>query len=211
MMVFSNGRWIIPLAAWLAPLFMIRFLRTSKAVPGLVCGALVSVVAGMISFYAMIPVPGMVYYPVAGSIALLFFVPFVVDRLLANKQTDRIYLVRENGVIECIRAAEARWPTLHLPLPEVLPSEEPPATGEEAPTAAPEEPLAESTAPEDPFAVPADEEPLDEEPNPFAAEAEMAAPEAAEEEDPFATGDDDPFAAGDDEDPFATDDEDPFG
>jgi len=85
LMVFSNGRWIIPLAAWLAPVFMIRFLRTSKAATGLVCGALVSVAAGMISFYAMIPVPGMVYYPVAGSIALLFFVPFVVDRLLANK------------------------------------------------------------------------------------------------------------------------------
>lgn len=85
LMVFSNGRWIIPLAAWLAPLFMIRFLKTRKAVPGLVCGALVSVVAGMISFHAMIPVPGMVYYPVAGSIALLFFAPFVVDRLLAYK------------------------------------------------------------------------------------------------------------------------------
>ena len=64
---------------------MIRFLRTSWAVSGLLCGALASIVAGMISFYGMIPVPGMVYYPVAGSIALLFFVPFVVDRLLANQ------------------------------------------------------------------------------------------------------------------------------
>ena len=97
------------------------------------------------------------------------------DQLLTNKLTDRIYLVRHNGVIECLRASGARWPTLHLPLPEVLPEDEPPAAGEEVPTTAADKephPVPQSTDAENPFAVPADEEPVDEEPNPFAADEE---------------------------------------
>ena len=34
-LIFSNGTWIVPLAAWVGPLFMVRFLRTQRAVRGL--------------------------------------------------------------------------------------------------------------------------------------------------------------------------------
>lgn len=31
LLVFANGRWIIPLATWLAPILLMRFARTQPA------------------------------------------------------------------------------------------------------------------------------------------------------------------------------------
>jgi len=31
--LFAAGRWAIPLAAWLAPLFLLRFVRTQRPLP----------------------------------------------------------------------------------------------------------------------------------------------------------------------------------
>jgi hypothetical protein len=42
LLAFSNGARIVPLAAWLGPLFLVRFLRTQKAGRGLVAGYLVT-------------------------------------------------------------------------------------------------------------------------------------------------------------------------
>jgi len=32
LLIFSTGKWILPFAAWLAPVFMLRFLRTTRDV-----------------------------------------------------------------------------------------------------------------------------------------------------------------------------------
>jgi len=34
--LFSSGKWIIPLAAWLGAVFMILFMRTQKALRGFI-------------------------------------------------------------------------------------------------------------------------------------------------------------------------------
>ena len=31
--LFTGGQWAIPLAAWLAPLFLLRFVRTQRPLP----------------------------------------------------------------------------------------------------------------------------------------------------------------------------------
>ncbi len=31
--LFTGGLWVIPLAAWLAPLFLLRFVRTQRPLP----------------------------------------------------------------------------------------------------------------------------------------------------------------------------------
>ena len=31
--VFYSGQWVIPLAVWLAPLFLLRFVRTQRPLP----------------------------------------------------------------------------------------------------------------------------------------------------------------------------------
>jgi len=32
--LFTGGQWVIPLAAWLVPLFLLRFVRTQRPLPG---------------------------------------------------------------------------------------------------------------------------------------------------------------------------------
>src|ERR1700694_1554262 len=39
--VFAGFQWVIPLAAWLAPLFLLRFVRTQRPLPGFLLAWLV--------------------------------------------------------------------------------------------------------------------------------------------------------------------------
>ena len=61
LLVFANGRWIIPLTAWLAPVFIIRFLRNKKPVHGLILVAIILVVVNIIAWQGMIPVSTVLY------------------------------------------------------------------------------------------------------------------------------------------------------
>ena len=49
LLLFANGRWIIPLATWLAPIFLMRFARTQPAVRGLGLLLVTNVVIYLIS------------------------------------------------------------------------------------------------------------------------------------------------------------------
>lgn len=89
---FDNPVWI---AAWIAPIFLIRFMRANKWIPAVVFGFLVMQVA---FFAAMIPTmemmdtssvnmsPGFILNMQAESgtlfIALLYLVPFLADKAL---------------------------------------------------------------------------------------------------------------------------------
>ncbi len=141
------------------------------------------------------------------------------DQVLTNVLTDRIYIVRGNGRIECVHEEGARWPTLHIPLiadeaagdtassEDADAVEEPASSGgtgdEENPFSGPAAVMDDG----DPFAAAGDE-------NPFAGENNLEATDAAMEDDNTqaaddledAAKDDNPF---DDEDPFGSDD--PFG
>jgi len=72
LLVVSQGEWIIPLAAWLAPVFLLRFLRTQPARRGLLLG--------LVAFEAAFKVVLAVFVASLGAVAYL---PFVADRLLA--------------------------------------------------------------------------------------------------------------------------------
>jgi len=50
LLVFFNGKWIIPIAAWTAPVFLIHFYRINKNVKGLFLPLLVLVVSIFFSF-----------------------------------------------------------------------------------------------------------------------------------------------------------------
>lgn len=83
-LLFSNGRWVIPLAAWLFSPLMMRFLRKQRPLPGLSLGAITFVLAGLITNSGTREIfPGMSYFPVAAACSFLFFLPFVADRLVA--------------------------------------------------------------------------------------------------------------------------------
>jgi outer membrane protein assembly factor BamB len=98
---------------------------------------------------------------------------------LVNDQTDRIYLVSQNGVVQCLHELAAEEPLYHKPPTTDAPEPEEPA--------APAEPA----QPEPP---PAEEPELGDEPSPFDDEADAGEPEMPDDESPFGAEDDDnPF------------------
>ncbi len=83
--IFADGRFIIPVAAWLAPFFIIRFLRGQKAYIGIPAGILVSLIAFCISWYEMIPLEPVFYLLLSFGFTVYFFIPYIVDRLIHNR------------------------------------------------------------------------------------------------------------------------------
>lgn len=78
---FSNGRRIIPAAAWVAPIFMLSFTR--KARPwGLVAGFAAYAVAHLLMYESVIPLRGIAFVFVIVGIAALYFIPYLIDRAL---------------------------------------------------------------------------------------------------------------------------------
>ena len=57
LLFFSTGRWIVPLATWLSPLFLLRFVRSHRALPGLVIASLASIGVRFVVWRRMIPAP----------------------------------------------------------------------------------------------------------------------------------------------------------
>jgi apolipoprotein N-acyltransferase len=88
---FAYFRTVWPFAAWLAPVFLMRFSRTQRLAVGLPLVALAEgfgAWVGLRDGYIPAPVgtpPGPVQVFGAGLFAVLFSIPFVVDRVLAGR------------------------------------------------------------------------------------------------------------------------------
>jgi apolipoprotein N-acyltransferase len=83
LLLFSNGRWFIPLATWLAPVFLIRFARTQPAVKGLGLLLVANVLANLFFWQGIIP--SALHLPVASGIGVVFWLPYLADRLLVSR------------------------------------------------------------------------------------------------------------------------------
>jgi apolipoprotein N-acyltransferase len=82
LLAFSNGARIVPLAAWLGPLFLVRFLRTQKAGRGLLAGYLVTAGLFYFQWYSAFQDAGAAFALYTAVFGLIAFVPYVADRLL---------------------------------------------------------------------------------------------------------------------------------
>ena len=80
-LAFSNGIQIVAVAAWAGPVLMVRFLRTQKAVIGLLLGYLVNAIAFYFEWRAAFQDAGTMFTLYAGVFGLLVFLPYVIDRL----------------------------------------------------------------------------------------------------------------------------------
>jgi apolipoprotein N-acyltransferase len=85
LMLFSNGRWIIPLATWLYPIFFLRFMRMQKPGWGFLFLGLVSAIVNMIIWWKLIPAPLNVYFITTGLAMQTFVLAFLADRVLATR------------------------------------------------------------------------------------------------------------------------------
>src|SRR6266581_7702878 len=86
--LFTGGQWVIPLAAWLVPLFLLRFVRTQRPLPGFLLAWLVRFVVAAIFVLqgAQFPPgtsPG--YYALVLLFSLVAILPYLADRLITPR------------------------------------------------------------------------------------------------------------------------------
>lgn len=74
------GRWVVPPAAWLAPVFLLHYAREAP-LGGLVVLWLVLALAAGVSNRGVIPLKGLGYGGVVAGITAAMTVPFLLDRL----------------------------------------------------------------------------------------------------------------------------------
>ncbi len=96
LLVFVGGRWNVPLAAWLAPVFAIRYYRDSeRAWRGFlwlwIATALATIVGwnGATAMHYFHPAAEALFFTVATPIALI---PYVLDRLYARRFSPSLWL-----------------------------------------------------------------------------------------------------------------------
>ena len=84
-MLFSNGRWILSFAAWIYPVFFLRFLRLQKPARGFLILILTIAAINAVIFWKIIPAPFNAYLVLACVAMQLTSVSFLADRLLATR------------------------------------------------------------------------------------------------------------------------------
>ena len=85
LMLFANGKWIIPLATWMVPVFTIRFMRTQKAGRGYLFVVLISILTDLIAWDVKFSAPvAEVLFAVISTViwALVMNLSLLADRLL---------------------------------------------------------------------------------------------------------------------------------
>jgi apolipoprotein N-acyltransferase len=84
-LLFANGRWVIPIAAWLYVLFMIRFLRRQPPLRGFLVLALVEMVANTLAWWGTTSASFGPLQFVPAGMGILIALAFLLDRLLAPR------------------------------------------------------------------------------------------------------------------------------
>src|SRR6185436_1519590 len=86
LLAFLSGRWTIPLAAWLSPIFLLRYVRGGRALPRLALAVATLYLVGCLIWWGLVPVPAPAYFGILVAIMLPLVVPYVVDRLLVRRE-----------------------------------------------------------------------------------------------------------------------------
>src|SRR5438477_7129542 len=82
LLLFSNGANNIPVAAWLAPVFMLRFVRRHTFKVGLPVTYALLIAAFAFQFREMVPIPGIAYYIFLAFLGMPLALPYIIDRLV---------------------------------------------------------------------------------------------------------------------------------
>jgi len=87
LLLLSYGQDNVPLAAWLAPLFMLRFVRTQTLKVGMPVAYFVLAVTCAFQLRGMVPIPGIGFYVFSLVWGIPLVLPYVIDRVVANRLT----------------------------------------------------------------------------------------------------------------------------
>jgi apolipoprotein N-acyltransferase len=85
LLLFANGVDNVALAAWLAPVFLLRFVRTQSFKVWLPVTYVLAGLAGAFEFRGMVPIHGTAYYIFLALYGIPALLPYVLDRLLAPR------------------------------------------------------------------------------------------------------------------------------
>ena len=88
LLLISYGANNIPLAAWLAPVFLLRFVRRQRAWVGLPVAYGVLIATMTFYFRGMVPIPGVAFYIFLVLWGIPMVAPYFVDRLVAHRLTS---------------------------------------------------------------------------------------------------------------------------
>jgi apolipoprotein N-acyltransferase len=81
----ANGNRTAAVAAWLAPVFLLRFVRTRRVLLGLPLTYAVLAGAGALQLVGLMPLAGVQFYLFVALCGIPFVLPYAADRLLAGR------------------------------------------------------------------------------------------------------------------------------
>jgi hypothetical protein len=94
-------RWTIPLAAWLVPVFLLRFVRTQPLLRRILLVLLATVLVLVFALQGVMPIPGALYYLVVFGSGAILTLPYLIDRVIAPTgcvtRLQQAYCVVRNG------------------------------------------------------------------------------------------------------------------
>ena len=85
---FAAARWTIPLAAWLYPVFLLRFVRTQPLWRGILLALLATTLVLEVAWLGsaqMLSFPGIISMLLAFGMGVLVTLPYLIDRVLAPR------------------------------------------------------------------------------------------------------------------------------
>ena len=85
LLLVSNGRWTIAAATWLAPVFLVRFIRGRRVVPGLLVGWVTHLVTFIPAWNGLVPLPGVWFLVFAAGMNLILIAPYALDRVASPR------------------------------------------------------------------------------------------------------------------------------
>jgi len=85
LLLFANGRQVLAPAAWLAPVFLVRFVRTRPAHLGLALAYVLLAATWAFQFWGMAPLPRLGFVLLAAGFGVVGLLPILADRLAAPR------------------------------------------------------------------------------------------------------------------------------
>ena len=86
---FATVKWTIPLAAWLVPIFLLRFVRTQPLLHGILLVLLANVLVLTIELQGFFPLPGALNYLAPFGLGIgfgvIYILPYLIDRLITPR------------------------------------------------------------------------------------------------------------------------------
>ncbi len=82
---FFNGRWILPIAAFIAPVFLIRFFRFQKPLKGFLFIVIAGWISNIFIWKGMMPMSGLFYYFLMFMFSVTTALMYLIDKAYSQK------------------------------------------------------------------------------------------------------------------------------